>query len=979
MTSRVTSARVVGRELELAELEAAFADATAGRASLAFVAGESGVGKSRLLAEAERHMLASGARVLWGDCFDLGEGELPYAPLVAALRPLARGGDPALDHLDADLREELTAFLPGLAGTRASSQGRLFEALLALLDALAERAPLVLLVEDLHWADRSTRAFLSFLARSMCAQRLLVVASYRSDELHRRHPLRPLLAELEREPRARRIELLALTEAELAEQLADILGAAPQPELVRRLWVRSEGNPLFTEELLAAGLDGRGALPPTLRDALMVRVERLAPAAQEVVRVLAAGQRLPHDVLADAAELEPRALRDAVREAVADHILVADADGSYAFRHALLREVVQDDLLPGEQAHLHLALARALERRAADAGPAAHLAAAIAYHYHAAGDQPAALVTAVRAAAAAERIHARGEAATLLERALELWERVPGAADLVGVDEPELLLRAARAHDTNVEPARILALIDRGLELVDEEEAPERTAELLERLAQAQWSLNDQDRALRTAQRALDLLPSGTPSVARATVLGWWAKRLMLMGRLRYAVDIAGEAISEAVAVGDAAAESRSRNALGYSLVGLGHVDDGIAALDAAMVLARDHDLPTDLGSAYVNLADALHLAGRSSEAVAVTRGGLAEMHAGVNTWMHFALAEFLIDMGELDEAERLLPLQGRRPTGTALMFHELVRAALCLHRGEHEGARSHLDAVRPYAETTVEPQFSGAYGVLTADLALREGDLEGARAALAVALDRIVTCTDDAARVARVAGAGVLVEATLAQRARDLGEDPSPAIARAEVLLAYVEGAAGQPVENARAAEAQAAVARARGADDPVAWHAAAAAWAAVERPLAAAANRLRAAEALVAAGDRDAAGEDLAAVLATATACGAHWLEGEALGLAARGRVRVEPDAASAPKAGVAAGEAQPEDPFGLTPREQQVLALVAEGATNRRIGQELFMAEKTASVHVSRILAKLDVRSRTHAAAVAHRLGLVGAAPS
>jgi predicted ATPase len=220
MATRVTSTAFVGRAPELAELEAAWQDAAAGRPSLAFVAGESGVGKSRLLAELDRRLTRAGARVLAGDCVELGAGELPYAPIVAALRPLHRdGADPALGRLPPTLRAELAAVLPGSAprprpaGAEppGAAQGRLFEALLALVGELAAAEPLVLLVEDLHWADSSTRASWPSCARSLCRQRVLLVASYRADELHRRHPLRPLLAELEREPRSRRIELEPLT------------------------------------------------------------------------------------------------------------------------------------------------------------------------------------------------------------------------------------------------------------------------------------------------------------------------------------------------------------------------------------------------------------------------------------------------------------------------------------------------------------------------------------------------------------------------------------------------------------------------------------------------------------------------------------------------------------------------------------------------------------------------------------------------
>src|SRR3954447_5943715 len=444
MASRVTSTRFVGRAGELAELRAALGEGGDGHPSLAFVAGESGLGKTRLVGELERSARADGVRVIGGECVELGEGELPYAPIVAALRPLARAGDPALEALSPAARESLAQLLPGLAGREArptedaaTAQARLFEAPLELLDQLGADNGLLLTIEDLHWADRSTRAFLVYLASSLCREQVLVVATYRPDELHRRHPLRPLLAELERDARARRVELHPLTRAELAEQLTDILGEAPQQDLLDRLFARSEGNPLFAEELLAAGMDGRGALPPTLRDALMLRIERLSAEAQELLRLLAAGRRLDHEILATASGIDPRV---PIRQAVAAQLVVADEEGRYAFRHALLREVVADDLLPGERAQLHLALARALERRAEGLPKhgGAHLAAGIAHHYLASGDQPAALAASVRAAEAAEGVHAVGEASALYSRALQLWDRVTGAERLAGRDHVAL-------------------------------------------------------------------------------------------------------------------------------------------------------------------------------------------------------------------------------------------------------------------------------------------------------------------------------------------------------------------------------------------------------------------------------------------------------------------------------------------------------------------------------------------------------------
>ncbi len=341
MAVGVSSSRLVGRERELAELEAALLDAADGRPALAFVAGESGVGKTRLVCELARRAEERGLRVLSGDSVELAEGQLAYAPLVTALRQLARERDPVLEALPPQVRAELAALLPGLGERgprdRRDDQARIFEALLALLDALAGEAPVLLVIEDLHWADASTRAFLRFLSAALADEPIVVVATYRPDELHRRHPLRPLLAELERTQRARRIELPRLDRAELAELLARLTGTVPADDRVDRLDARSEGNPLYTEELLAAGADGRGSLPASLAAALAVRIERLGPDAQEVVRVLSAAGQLEHEALGTVAALEPRALNEALREAVSSHIVQTGQADRYLGRHALLR------------------------------------------------------------------------------------------------------------------------------------------------------------------------------------------------------------------------------------------------------------------------------------------------------------------------------------------------------------------------------------------------------------------------------------------------------------------------------------------------------------------------------------------------------------------------------------------------------------------------------------------------------------------
>jgi DNA-binding CsgD family transcriptional regulator len=984
MAARVTSERLVGRDAELAELRDALGAAAAGRASLVLLSGESGVGKTRLLGELSRAAREDGALVLCGDSVELGDGELPYAPLVSALRPLVRDADDVFDELAPQGREALARLLPGLPGggatlapaQDAAAQAHLFEAVLDLLDALGARRPVLLVLEDVHWADRSTRAFLAFLGRSLGSERVLAVASYRSDELHRRHPLRPLLAELSP---ARRVELEPLDAEALEAAVEEILGAPPAPELMRRLWARSEGNPLFMEELLATGADGRGALPATLRDALMVRVERASEDAQEVLRLLAVAERPDHELLEQAGELEPRALREALREAVAAHLVVAGAEGTYTFRHALQREVVADDLLPGERSELHRRIAEALERRAQEPGAPGHLLrAAIALHRLGAGDRPAALRASITAARAAECVHAHGEAAALLERALELFEQVPGAEELVGTDRVGLLVQAADEHLLADDRGRAEGLLEAALAALDPERDRRRFAAALARLSRVQWTLSRSDAALQTAGRGLELLPEGEPSEERAALTSWWAKMRMLQGRYRDALRIAQEAAAVAEQAADDASRARARDAMGVSLMALGQLEEGGRVLREAIAAARELDRPQDLASAYTNLADSLHLWGRSREALQVAEEGLGAISAAgaySSDWLALQAAEIAFDLGDWSATAARLPAHAERRYTGSMLLHVLLRhGELALGRGEHDRAAAVLERAAGVAEGSREPQVHGPLGALLAELRRREGDLDAARRAVDDALDRIEFCTEDVARIARVSAAGVAVEADRAQRARDLGEPDAErdAVAYADLYLARVVAAAqeGGPVEAAWETTARAEHARATGAPDPGAWSAAVEAWTGVERPYGAALAHWRRAEAHLAAGERAGAAAAAQEALALALKIEAPWLGGEVEGLLLRARLRPAEAAADATPA--TDGD---DDPFGLTPRERQVLALVARGATNREIGAELFMAEKTASVHVSRILAKLDVKSRTQAAALAHRLGLEG----
>src|SRR6266498_1353715 len=425
------------------------------------VGGEAGVGKTRLVTRFAGQVRAAGGQVLLGGCIELGETALPYAPVAQALRGLGRGPEPAaLEKLVGPGRPLLARLLPELGqgeestsaglAVGSSAQARLFEAVLALLERLADQSPTVLVVEDLHWADRSTLDLLAFLVRNLQAG-LLLVLTYRSDELHRRHPLRPFLAELDRSGRAERLEVGRFDRVDLADLLAGILGRRPDDDLVERIYRRSEGNAFFAEELLAAtqqgDSNGRG-LPPSLQNVLLTRVQVLPDEAQATLRIVAAASgRVEHDLLAAVSELPEADLLAALRAAVAHQVLVPDpATETYALRHALTQEALYAELLPGERARLHAAFARVLAERPDLAEPNRFAAPArLAYHWVRAHDPARALPAAVEAGLQSEAAYGFADAQRHFETALELWDQVADAEQRVGLDRTAVLHHAAES------------------------------------------------------------------------------------------------------------------------------------------------------------------------------------------------------------------------------------------------------------------------------------------------------------------------------------------------------------------------------------------------------------------------------------------------------------------------------------------------------------------------------------------------------
>jgi predicted ATPase/DNA-binding CsgD family transcriptional regulator len=995
VASTLSSPRFVGRVGELRRLEEGIAAAAAGRPAAFAIGGEAGVGKTRLVAALSERAAATGAIVAIGGCIDVEDGRLPFGPFVQALRSHVGALDRAArDELVSPSADELARLLPELAPTNgdprepagASSQGRLFELVLDLLGRLATHAPLLLVVEDLHWADRSTRDLLGFVVRNLRDERIMLVATFRSDELYRGHPLRPFLAELDRSRRVERLELPPFTRSELADQLDAIRGRPAERALVDSILERSQGNAFFAEELLAADSEGR-ELPPTLRDILLARVERQPSEVQDVLRAVAAGGRAVPEGLLEAVSPLPDAGRTrALRDAVTHHLLVHRAAEGYAFRHALLREAVYEELLPGERNRIHAAYGEALSARPDLASDVETVTADLARHWYAAHDLPRALATAAEAGRSAERRSGFAEARTHFERALELWDRVPDAQARVGLTRIALIRRAAEAANLAGDHGRAAALVRTAIELVDPAADAATAGIVRERLGRYLWASGDSEAALSAYEEAVRIVPADPPSAARARVLAARGQGLMLLSRHEESRACCEEAIAIARAVGARAEEGHALNTLGADLAYLGDTPSAIAHLVRAREIAVEVGDLDDIGRAYLNLSDLL--AGplnRLEEAVELAREGIewarrVGLAGDYGVSLQGNAAEALLRLGRWDEADGMLrAAEDRHPIEMAAI--DLHHGAAWLHicRGAFDEASRHLHLARALTAKTVDPQYHAPLCALEAELALWHGDPDAARAAAGAGLDHLAG-TDDRWFSAPLLWLALWAEADAAARPAGRGADGARDLAAAAELLtrarALLDMPAGggvfvPPGTRGYVLLCEAELDRLARTGDPEPWRRAAAAWRSLGQPYPEAYARWREGEALVGRRRAREGGEALAFALACADTLGAQPLAREVTLLARRARLDLEGRIAAA---GPQDAEGSAAAGIGLTPRQREVLELVAAGRTNREIAAALFVTEKTAGAHVSSILAKLNVRSRVEAATAAHRLGLV-----
>lgn len=912
---------LVGRTAELAALDGALIDAQAGGVRTVVVAGDAGVGKSRLVAEfLYRHPQA---RVMQTQCLELGPEGLPFAPFAGMLRALtAEFGPEGIAALVGDGIVELARLSSELGPPGPDSawgRGRLFEAFARLLEALPDPQTTVLVIEDLHWSDTATRDLLRYVTANV-TRSLLIVVTYRSDELPRHDPLRGWLAEYERNRQVTGLELPALTPAEVTALLASRVDLPANA--VSEIVGLSQGIPFYVEELGAAYAAGRSFLPSALRNALTARAYRLSGPARRLVTLAAAAlSPTPHEVLVDVVQGQVRDFDEAAFEAVETGVLIVDDRGRYAFRHELTREALSGDLMPGRRFAVHAAYARALQRSGTGRP------AEIARHWSLAHDDEQTARWTLRAADEAAEVYAREDELQHLERLLELPPAMwPVEAGL----HCDLLARAAvAASDTG--------LYERAQELLGEalREVGPQDPDRLIAFSVARARLPHVVVPIAELQGLLPLTAEGDRN--RALLLAIIASGHMVAHQIDDGLPAARTALDAAQLAGDLTILSHVHNTLGCLLLASGD-EAGYGHFQQSYQLALEADSAASLVRYYINYSALLLESGRHREALDSARRGRQYsaahgMTAGRVAFLAWQEADALLALGQWDEALLVCEAGLQERPAEATVAHLIwVRAMIAARRDDPALARDLTFELERRLELVADrPTFVLPRASLAAEILAAEGRLTDA---VRILRNAAASGTDTTADHGPLLA--ILWAALLAANGSRPKQDPDLVAFLVSLPPRHPMWAPlGVAVIEDRPQDWDELLSAVDGPDGP---------------PYQAAMLRLLHADALLGRGNRDAARQEVRRATALLEPLGQLTVEGwrhrlaAATGLDAPGRET-------------------------LTPRELQVLELIAQGHSNRAISETLFISVKTTSVHVSNILAKLDASSRTQAAALWH----------
>jgi DNA-binding CsgD family transcriptional regulator/tetratricopeptide (TPR) repeat protein len=981
----ITRTPLVGRVEELHQLADLVGAGDVARGAV-LLGGDAGAGKSRLVAELASRVVNDGWRVLVGHCLDFGDGSPPYLPFSEALGRLAAESP--------DAAESLVQTSPAIAGLlpvhrlltdsedapEPTGRAALFDAVHGALTRLSQDAPLLLILEDVHWADQSTRDLMRWLFTRQFSSPIAILATYRGDDLHRRHPLRAALAEWVRLPTVTRLQLGPLSDDD-ARRLIRALHPETMPEReLQHILARAEGNPFFIEELVDAAEVSAGLLPTDLADLLLVRLEQIGEDGRLAVRAASvAGRRVSHTLLACGSDLDAAALDAALRAAVDANILVALGADGYAFRHALLAEAIYQDLLPGERVRLHAAYAEALATHRAEGS-----AAELSRHAQASHDLVTAARASVEAGDEAMAVGGPEEAIRHYELALELLAdpRVAAAINDAGdaadgIDRVGLVIRASNAAAAAGHLFRAVALAQDQLSALPDDAPMRDRVRLIHAIAVTALVMDNKIDVFALTTEAVRLMADEPPSTLRAHILNVHARATADRARDDEAARWAGEALQIARDLNLAA-----------------------VATDATLLLAKLDERSGDPAGAEAAIAKAIEESKAAGESMAELRGlyNLASLHYGQGRlpqaidlfqqaadracaigrqWAPYGLDAVVFGAiathvsGDWPLAAQLIDVTGQSPP-------ELAEATLAGIGLEIAAGRGDIAALAGMSRLRGWWHLDGLVAITSGGAAIelygQRGDVAAAIATHDDAVEWVSALWQRPAFQARVRLAALLLgqlataasAATVAQREDLVRRGDELAASALEVAAA---GRHTGPEGHAWAARVTAEHARLRWLsgvnpqpEDTLIslWRQAVSSFECFGHVHETARSRARLAAVLFAAGHPAEAKAEADLARAAATSLGAQPLLDELRTLAG---VESSPGRTATSR-----------DSETLTPREHEVLILVATGRSNREIAQQLFISAKTVSVHISNVMAKLDAASRTEAVAIARRLNLL-----